>query len=299
MSEFLKLGNNVTPKPQGSDYDLEAGKVYDLSWDDWNSRPVFKLNGSLNLPEKIYQSEEDIRFKKRVLRYFENTSAQNTAVLLAGDKGTGKSIMAKVIASESGLPIIVVDSKYPEQRLNLFFKQFTTPVCVIFDEIEKNYKTWRMLDFFDGIEATTKKLVLMTCNKLNDVSEYMLDRCSRVRYLRTYRAESNYVYLDDLITSIGVKNPTEVRQFCIDNIAIPSIDNLKAFITEVKVLEDEESSLATILSTMNITPKKSPLTTLPNNEAEEDTDECDECYEYDEPNSGEEVPEYYEHFDAA
>jgi SpoVK/Ycf46/Vps4 family AAA+-type ATPase len=256
MSEFLKLGNNVTPKPQGSDYDLEAGKVYDLMWDDWNSRPIFKLNGSLNLPEKIYQSEEDIRFKNRVLRYFENTNSQNTAVMLAGDKGTGKSITAKVIANESKLPIVIVDTLYPENRLNMFFKQFTTPVCVIFDEIEKNYKTWKMLDFFDGVEATTKKLVLMTCNNLKDVSEYMIDRCSRVRYLRTYKAEDNYTYLNELINSIGVKNPEEVRIFCIKNIAIPSIDNLKAFITEVKTMEDEDVSLEDVLSIMNISLKQ-------------------------------------------
>lgn len=63
--------------------------------------------------------------------------------MLAGTKGTGKTVLAKVIAKESGLPIIIVDGNYPAQYLSKFFKGFKTPVCIIFDEIEKKWRTDR------------------------------------------------------------------------------------------------------------------------------------------------------------
>lgn len=48
-AEFIKVGNRILPKPQGADYDLINGKVYDLKWDDWNSEAIFSENGELNL----------------------------------------------------------------------------------------------------------------------------------------------------------------------------------------------------------------------------------------------------------
>ena len=102
--------------------------------------------------------------------------------------------MAKILAKESGLPIIVVNPDYPEGKLIKFFKSFTTPVCVLFDEVEKNFKTEYMLDFLDGVEKTAQKLVIMTCNDLSKVSQYMQDRCSRIRYLRRYSPDENAAF---------------------------------------------------------------------------------------------------------
>lgn len=60
-----------------------------------------------------------------------------------------------------------------------------------------------MLDFLDGVEKTAQKLVIMTCNDLSQVSQYMQDRCSRIRYLRRYSPDENAAFLpmlaDDLV----------------------------------------------------------------------------------------------------
>lgn len=250
-AEFIKVGNNILPKPKGADYELINGSVYDLKWDRFEGRAIFTENGKLNLPDKVYELEEDTTFKTRVLNNF-NKNDKSVGIMLAGTKGTGKTMLAKVIAKESNLPIIIVDSQYPANRLVTFFKQFTTPVCIIFDEIEKNFDTSSMLDFLDGVEKTTKKLVLMTCNNLNRVSEYLQDRCSRVRYIRKYTPTDNLAFLPMLIEDKQIKNAKEVEEFIKTKFKLPSIDNINAFLNEIKELEDEDLSLDDIIKYMNI-----------------------------------------------
>lgn len=250
-AEFIKVGNQIIPKPKGADYELIKGGVYDLKWDRYEGRAIFTENGKLNLPNKIYELPEDKLFKTRVLNNFNNND-KSVGIMLAGTKGTGKTMLAKVIAKESNLPIIIVDSQYPANRLVTFFKQFTTPVCVIFDEIEKNFNTEFMLDFLDGVEKTTKKLVLMTCNELHRISEYLQDRCSRVRYVRKYSPSDNLAFLPMLIEDKQIKNAKEVEEFIKTKFTLPSIDNINAFLDEVKELEDEDISLNDIIKYMNI-----------------------------------------------
>ena len=97
-AQFIKQGNNIRVKPGGLDYDLISGKVYDLHWDDWKSTYIFSENGELNLPKKVYELKKDVIFKKRVLKYFEDAPTQTTGIMLAGTKGTGKTVLAKILA---------------------------------------------------------------------------------------------------------------------------------------------------------------------------------------------------------
>lgn len=276
-TEFIKIGDRLVIKPQGADYDLIPGKVYDLSYDRYACDDIFKENGELSLPSKVYTSKKDEFFKKRVLTYFNNAFTDTTGVMLAGTKGTGKTIMAKVLAKESNLPIIIVDPQYPEHRLIKYFKQINTPVCILFDEVDKSFDTEKMLDFLDGLQKTSKKLVIMTCNNLGRVSEYLQDRCSRIRYLRKYTTEDNLEFLDVLIEDMGIKNVEAVSKFCRENIKLLSMDNIVAFLNEVKMLENEDITLDEIISVMNIDHIKPKGETseeeqIDNNEDDEDDD---------------------------
>ncbi|MBQ7819965.1 MAG: AAA family ATPase [Bacteroidales bacterium] len=167
-----------------------------------------------------------------------------------------KTVCAKILAKDSNLPIIVVDPIYPEVRLIKFFKQIKSSVCILFDEVDKSFDTNKMLDFLDGIQKTSKKLVIMTCNNLSKVSEYLQDRCSRIRYLRKYTPEDNLEFLDPIIADLGIKNAEEVSEYCRNNIKLLSMDNIVSFLNEVKMLEDEDVSLDEIISVMNIDTKQ-------------------------------------------
>lgn len=119
-NEFIKIGEQIIAKPKGADYDLIPGKIYDLSWNRWEDSPIFKENGELNLPKKIYSTKTDDIFKKRIITYFNKANTNTTGVMLAGTKRTGKTLMMKSLAKESGLPIIVVNPDYPEGKLIKF-----------------------------------------------------------------------------------------------------------------------------------------------------------------------------------
>ena len=87
-NEFIKIGEQIIAKPKGADYDLIPGKVYDLSWNRWEDSPIFKENGELNLPKKVYSTKTDDIFKKRII-----ANTNTTGVMLAGTKGTGNSVI--------------------------------------------------------------------------------------------------------------------------------------------------------------------------------------------------------------
>ena len=252
MSEFIKLGDRIVAKPKGSDYDLIPGKTYSLEWDSWNDEAIIKENGEFNMPEKIYESKDSKFLKERVMNYFNATSDQNVGVMFAGEKGTGKSVDAKYLAQCSGLPIFIVNPRFPIRQLTKVFKKFESQVCIILDEVEKNWNTEHMLEFLDGVEKTCKKLVLMTCNDLGRVSQYMQDRCSRIRYLRKYTVKDNYEFLPFLLEQYNITNKEEITEFITNRMKLPSIDNMLALIKEVKLLEDKNYSIEMVAKFMNM-----------------------------------------------
>lgn len=292
MSEFIKVGERIINKPIGLDYDLINGKVYNLKWDRYNGMSYFEEDGSLSLPTKVYTTKSDDIFIKRVNTYFQKTSKLSTGVMLSGIKGTGKTVMAKVIAKNSNLPIIVVDEEYPTGRINDFFRKFETPVTIIFDEVDKHWDTEDLLGWLDGVQTNAKKLVLFTCNNENKVNDYLKDRCSRVRYIRHFEANDNTRFLREILRDKGIAKDKieDTYTFIVDNFGLLSIDNILSFIDEKLLfpeLSDEE-----IFNDMNISPKKDKKNIVEEtldceNEENEDDDDWmwDDDEEYEEDKS--------------
>ena len=255
MANFIKQGNKVIPLPKGYAYDLEPGKVYDLLIKTvWGERVTkFELNGKMNLPPTVYQTKKDKLFIDRVLKNFNTSNKNTTGVLLTGDKGTGKSVTAKILAEKAKLPIIVINPELEEKYLEEFFKEFDTPVCILFDEVDKNFSTQKMLTFLDGMHKTAKKLVVMTANDEDGLSHFIKNRCSRIRYYRHYNMEDDArEYAELICDSKNIDNKEEVVDFIVNNIKYPSIDNISSFIDEVIFTKDWNLSLQEVLEFMNI-----------------------------------------------
>lgn len=255
MANFIKNGNNIVPFPKGLEYELEAGKVYDLliktSWGERVTK--FTLNGEMNLPPTVYYTKKDRLFVDRVLRNFNSSEKNTLGVLLTGDKGTGKSVTAKILAKEANLPIIVINPEIEEKYLEEFFKEFDQPVCVLFDEVDKYFDTSRMLTFLDGMHKTAKKLVIMTANDEETLSKYIKNRCSRIRYYRHYDMFNDAKEYAELICEAkNIENKEEIVNFIIDNIKYPSIDNISSFVDEVIFTRDWGLTLTEVLEFMNI-----------------------------------------------
>lgn len=179
--------------------------------------------------------------------------------MLSGVKGTGKTVMAKVIAKNSKLPVIVVDTE-------------------------------DLLGWLDGVQTNAKKLVLFTCNNEDRVNEYLKDRCSRVRYTRHFEANDNARFLKEILKDKGIANeeidPT--YNFIVNNFNLLSIDNILSFIDE-KLMFPELSN-EHILKDMNISTdsdlkiNKESINNEINEEDnnEENDDEYDDEYDEDE-----------------
>lgn len=255
MANFIKNGNNITPFPKGLEYELEPGKVYDLLIKTvWGERVTrFTLNGEMNLPPTVYQTKKDKVFIDRVLKNFSSSEKNTTGVLLTGDKGTGKSVTAKILAEKAKLPIIVINPDMEEKYLEEFFKEFDQPVCILFDEVDKNFSTKKMLTFLDGMHKTAKKLVIMTANDEDNLSNFIKNRCSRIRYYRHYSMlEDAKEYAELICEAKGIEDKEEVVNFIIKNIKYPSIDNICSFIDEIIFTKEWGLSLKEVLEFMNI-----------------------------------------------
>ena len=265
MSEFLKAGNMILPKPNGIDYDLKNGQVYNLKYERYNARYFFEEDGDLNLTFKIYNTEEDVKLMNRIVTQYNNSSRQTTGAIFAGVPGTGKTVMAKQIAKKSNLPIIVVQPTTPTGNITDFFTKFNKEVCIIFDEIDKDENHWStgdLLGFLDGVQSTAKKLVLMTCNNLDTVNKFLRDRCSRIRYLKIFEANENKKFLKELMIDKGITNEEEVNKtydFVVNNFTTLSIDNIISFIEEKLLFPDLTNE--ELIEDMNVSLKNTKFLT--------------------------------------
>ena len=285
MSKFIKSNDRIIPFPAGMEYSLEAGKVYDLKIEkQWGQIiTTFKLNGEMNLPKKVFTTKQDKIFINRVLYSFNNDEKNTTGILLTGEKGTGKTVTAKVIAQQANLPIVVVHAETLLTELNDFFKSFDDPVCILFDEVDKNFNTSDLLTFLDGIQKTAKKLVIMTANDNSKVDEFLKNRCSRIRYYR------NYSMLDDAkeyATMIAkdreIENIEEVVDFIVNKIKYPSIDNICSFIDEIIFTKELQLTLDEVLFFMNINVGEKTVKTICNTkEPSKEDNEIDEIGFFD------------------
>ena len=239
-SKFLKVGDKVVFKPttDGLDYELESGKVYTVDVDKWSDEITFKIAPDFSMPKKIYETTEDSRFINKVLNYYNKSEEGTTGVMLSGLKGSGKTITAKNIALQSGLPIILIDKGFrPSLLIKLFNRLTDVDACFMFDEIDKlgeDYDDDYLLKILDGANTSGKKLVLCTCNDPDDVSEYLKDRCSRIRYWREFdelSASMIQTILEDRLDD--KKEVKALTDFIIENFAVISFDNIASFVDEV------------------------------------------------------------------
>ena len=282
MSKFIKSNDRIIPFPAGMEYQLEAGKVYDLKivkqWGEVITK--FTINGEMNLPKKVFTTKKDELFIKRVLHSYHHDTKNTTGILLTGDKGSGKTVTAKVIAEKANMPIIVVHSETLLTELNDFFKSFDDPVCILFDEVDKNFATRDLLTFLDGIQKTAKKLVIMTANDSNRIDEFLKNRCSRIRYYRNYDIlEDAREYAEMIAKDRGLENVEEVVKFIVEKIKFPSIDNICSFIDEIVFTKEMQLTLDEVLYFMNINvDEKTSPTICPqddyNDEDDYDDEEC-------------------------
>jgi hypothetical protein len=131
----------------------------------------------------------------------------STGVMLNGEKGSGKTLLAKTLSIEGGLmgiPTIIINAPWTGDVFNKFLQDIEQPTIILFDEFEKVYNNEDQeaaLTLLDGV-FPSKKLFVITCNDKWRVNEHMRNRPGRIFYMLDFKGLS----------------PDFIREYCEDNL---------------------------------------------------------------------------------
>lgn len=161
---------------------LPAG-IYKVTFNPQSGHQLLYIADKNNIKEKIY----GVHTKKveKVLNTFCNFN-RSEGVLLSGDKGIGKSLFTKLLTNaviDMGLPVIYVNEASP--NLGDYIDSIPTECMILFDEFDKTfsspYEQNDLLSLFDGT-SRNKKLFVITCNNLDNLSSFLVNRPGRFHY---------------------------------------------------------------------------------------------------------------------
>ena len=176
--------------------------------------------------------------------YYKQPVKRNLGVLLNGAKGTGKTVTAKVLSNELGLPVILCERPYP--GLSKFLASINQDCIFFFDEFEKNFRMKcddgedcageDLLSIMDGVyNANHCHVFLLTTNELK-VNDNLISRPSRIRYLKSFGDVVDKKILEEFIDD-NLNYPEykdEIMEF-IDTLTMATIDIVKSIVEEVNI----------------------------------------------------------------
>lgn len=224
-------------------YDQLPPKTYRVDYDP--ETRIFSLLEAhdFEIPEtKIYGQHLDK--VKKVLNSMDKMN-RNLGVILSGDKGIGKSLFSKCLglkARKKGIPVILVN-EYHEGIAN-FLEEIEQTVMILFDEYDKTFDEKKhncqaeMLSLFDGVSAG-KKLFVITCNEIQSLSQYLINRPGRFHYhfrflyptadeIRDYMEDKlDKQYYDEIETVIAFSVRMNLNYDCLRSIAFELNNGLK------------------------------------------------------------------------
>lgn len=196
-------------------------------------------------PDKIYDINSSMR--QDIKLAFESYD-RNLGVLLTGNKGQGKSLEAKLLCKELGLPVILVNKSIPKDvNFISFFNGIKQNYCFFVDEFEKLFADKERTDtnkdyheqdvflsFMDGVLTNEHKVFfLLTTN--DSVNEYFINRPSRVKFLKEYDELSEEIFnmiVSDKLNDKKFKDDLEENVSLINlniDLLISIIDDINLF----------------------------------------------------------------------
>lgn len=253
MTVFLRNGNSFRP---ANEIDLDMHERlpaanYIIKINPLTEQFYFDTVDSFTLPSKMYGKTE--RHAERILATFADRSA-STGVLLSGEKGSGKSLLAKLLTTmgaELGYPTIIVNSPMAGDKFNQLIQDVDQPAIVLFDEFEKVYDSDKQEELLTLLDGTfpTKKLFVLTCNDPWRVDAHMRNRPGRIFYALDFKGLSHEFVREYCEDNLNAKDQIEQVVSVTQLFDQFNFDMLKALVEEMNRYNESAHDALEMLNT--------------------------------------------------
>lgn len=258
MTYYVRSGSrfSVTSENALDIHTLLPAGTYTVKYDKFSEKFFLETIDDFEVIGKIYGDTN--KTTERILRTFDRRD-NSTGVMLTGEKGSGKTLQAKLLSTEarkSDIPTIVINNSWCGEEFNVFIQSIEQPTVILFDEFEKVYgreEQEQMLTLLDGVYPS-KKLFVLTCNDKYRINEHMKNRPGRIFYRIDYTGLSTEFieeYCED-----NLDNKDHIPALCRLATAFGefNFDILKAMVEEMNRYQEAP---ADVISVLNARPEYS------------------------------------------
>ncbi len=205
------------------------------------------------IPGKIYGDNTIVT--DRVKKSYE-AKDRNLGVLFIGEKGTGKTLIAKKLCNEMELPVVIINRYFDAGELIKFLTAIPCPAIIFIDEFEKIYDTAHQNDLLTLMDGTSDNrfLFLFTGNDPNRINRHLKNRPSRIKYLVEFNSlEASFIeeMIDDLLKDKDKHYDNVIKITNVINTV--NYDALQTIIEEINMFGNSDVNV--LLNLLNVSPE--------------------------------------------